>query len=118
MRTLITLYLLVASTAAYTQSLTRGKVIDEITKEPLPGVEVKIEGVNGRLVTNREGEFELPSTLPTKAHLSLSLTGYIEQKATVDTDRPVLITMPIDIFFWSEMVIVIDIPPAKKIKIP
>jgi TonB-linked SusC/RagA family outer membrane protein len=85
---------------ARTQDLTQptinskmhGKVIDQRTKESLPGVTVKIKGVTNSVATDYNGEFDLITGQKFPYTLVISYVGYKTVEIVV-TGSPITITL-------------------------
>lgn len=74
---MVALLLLTFSSAmAGTTGKIAGRVLDQETKEPLPGVSVQIVGTTTGAATNIQGEFFIVNVPPGKHTLKASLVGY------------------------------------------
>ncbi len=69
------LALILLACPAFAQSVLEGKVIDAQTKEPLPGVAVRVPGTNTGTTTGSTGNFRLPVTQAVDS-LAYSFIGY------------------------------------------
>ena len=78
------------SSAARTELVLRGEVVDAATGEKLPGVTVLITGTTIGTSTNYDGSFALPVpaglALPSGVAISVSLVGYVVQRLNVRTE--------------------------------
>ncbi len=78
---LIGLMLLVSS-SAFAQRTIRGKVIDAVTQESLPGATVSVKGTSEAAATQTDGSFALTVTAePTT--LVVNYIGYVQKEVTV-----------------------------------
>jgi len=68
------------SIAQNTQNI-RGKVIDEVTKLPLPGASVIVVGTNPIVgaTTDEDGKFKIENQMPGRYNLKISYMGYQER---------------------------------------
>jgi TonB-dependent starch-binding outer membrane protein SusC len=57
-------------------STIKGKVIDQLTNEPLAGVKIQIEGTSNACYTDLEGNFNFGSVKPGNYNLATSLISY------------------------------------------
>ena len=73
-----------------------GKVIDEISKEPIPGVNISIIGTVKGASTNIEGEFKILNLESGNYQLRVSAIGY---RTIVKTDIIVNTARPTDLLF-------------------
>lgn len=77
------------------QGIMEGKVIDKITLEPLPGVNIIIPGTNKGTATNIEGEFRITGLEVGIYQLRASFVGYnsiTKSDITVNSSRPARVT--------------------------
>ena len=75
-----------ASFSTFAQSTAvKGKVLDTNSSEPIPGVEIMIQGSNFSTLTNSEGRFTLSGeTIPEGEQiLKLSKSGYLTQRMPI-----------------------------------
>ncbi|HAI76260.1 MAG TPA: TonB-dependent receptor [Microscillaceae bacterium] len=80
----VVLFLMLQSAGLWAQSI-KGRVVDALTQEPLPGVNVLIQGTNQGTITNRDGNFELNVGNTGTYTIVFSFLGYttITQEAVV-----------------------------------
>ncbi|HEX2693662.1 MAG TPA: SusC/RagA family TonB-linked outer membrane protein [Gemmatimonadaceae bacterium] len=67
------LFLLVSSAAAFAQQTTVSGTVTSTTGAPLPGVTVRVQGTDNRVVTDANGKYRI--TAPADAVLTFSLVG-------------------------------------------
>ncbi len=79
-----------------------GKVTDE-EKEPLPGVNVIIQGTDNGTVTDIDGNFKIDA--PSDASLLFSFIGYKSQTISVGSQTTINVSMVSDIQSLSEVVV-------------
>lgn len=60
----------------------RGKIIDAITNEPIPSVNVYYSGTSKGTITDFDGEFEIAYYENSQSVLTVSLLGYVTQRFT------------------------------------
>jgi len=81
-----------------------GRVADANTGEPLPGVNVVIEGTNSGTVTDLDGKFSI--SVPDDAILAFSFVGYITERIPVEGKSIIDIALIPDIRNLEEVVVV------------
>ncbi len=101
------LVLLMLSTfGLYSQTIIRGNVIDEKTKEPIIGASVALKGTTNGTLTDAHGGFSLQVTKALPATLSISLVGYKSQDIDVyDAEEPIILSLKEDFNFLDEVVV-------------
>jgi TonB-linked SusC/RagA family outer membrane protein len=82
-----------------------GKVIDANSGEPLPGVNIRIEGTTRGVVTNPSGEYSIRVSDP-EAILIFSYLTYLEEKVKVGSQRAIDISMVPDIHDLEEVIVI------------
>lgn len=65
------------------QRVLQGKVVDDMSGEPLPGVAVRIKGSSTGTITDIEGNYILPLP-PTETVLQISFIGFSEKEVRID----------------------------------
>lgn len=103
-------FLMLATLPALSQNrVVQGKVIDEITQEPLTGVSVFLKGTNVGTFTDLEGEFALPVGLQSdSARLVFSYVGYRNDERLLTDDlfgESLLIQLREDLIKLDEIVV-------------
>lgn len=101
------LVLLVLSTfGLYSQTIIRGNVIDEKTKEPIIGASVALKATTNGTLTDAHGGFSLQVTKALPVTLSISLVGYKSQDIDVyDAEEPIILSLKEDFNFLDEVVV-------------
>lgn len=101
------LVLLMLSTfGLYSQTIIRGNVIDEKTKEPIIGASVALKATTNGTLTDAHGGFSLQVTKALPATLSISLVGYKSQDIDVyDAEEPIILSLKEDFNFLDEVVV-------------
>jgi iron complex outermembrane receptor protein len=79
---LAVLAIMLFTITALAQSTVKGKVVDAVTKESLPGAAVSIKGTTTGTITNAEGEFTLKIEKSTET-LVVNYVGYKTQEVSV-----------------------------------
>ncbi|MDR1886602.1 MAG: SusC/RagA family TonB-linked outer membrane protein, partial [Prevotellaceae bacterium] len=76
--------------AAYSQTTIKGKVFDDLTKEPLVGATVAVKSANAGVTTGINGEFVIVSDKPLPITIEVSYLGYKSQEIEVHSvEEPV-----------------------------
>ncbi|MBP6672001.1 MAG: TonB-dependent receptor, partial [Bacteroidetes bacterium] len=108
----VLLFLLLSLVMAFagTTGKISGKVIDAATKEPLPGVNVIVEGTTAGGATDIEGEFFIINLPPGVYSLKVSVVGYAPKKiervrVQVDLTSKVDIALDVTSVIAGEVVI-------------
>jgi len=86
MKTTITLLILFISTLGFSQTKISGNVIDE-KNNPLPGVNIFIEGTYDGTSTNEKGEFIFTTSETGSKILVVSFLGYENQKLPFEIEK-------------------------------
>lgn len=77
MKCYITLLMLIFSVNIYAQNGTvKGKVVDEVSKEPVPFANIIVQGTNTGTSTNMDGEFTIEGTPLGYIRLEVSAVGF------------------------------------------
>ncbi|MBU0712421.1 carboxypeptidase-like regulatory domain-containing protein, partial [bacterium] len=84
----------------------KGKVIDDISKEPIVGANVFIEDSRYGDATDSNGNYSIENIRPGVYNLSCSLIGYFKQSKTITIDEKL-----------TEINISFDLEPFKRIPI-
>jgi TonB-dependent starch-binding outer membrane protein SusC len=87
------------------QQKVTGRVIDSSTGEPLPGVNVVIEGTQSGTVTDAEGKYSLQLS-DQNAILVFSYIGYLPEKAAYNGQTVIDMTLAADVTELDEVVVV------------
>lgn len=98
------LVLLLIQQQAFAQQQVTGKVTDGSNGEPIPGVNVRIEGTGNGAITDLDGIFrlEVPGS---DAVLVFSFIGYVSQRVTVGNQTNVNIALKPDEKVLEEVVV-------------
>lgn len=91
------------TTVVNTDILVNGRITD-ITGHPLPGVSIRIAGINKGATTNMEGVFRVKA--PSTATLICSFIGYEEQKIGINNRSALDIVLKDDARGLNEIVVV------------
>lgn len=65
----------------------KGKVINNVTKEPIIGANVLIEGSRNGDATDTNGNYKIENIVPGIYNLRCALIGYIQQSKTIMVER-------------------------------
>ncbi|MEH0152647.1 TonB-dependent receptor [Limibacter armeniacum] len=86
------------------ENLITGTVVDE-ESQPLPGVNIVLEGTTKGTVTDYDGKFKL--NVPNKnAKLIFSAIGYTKKRISIDGKSYIYITMELDLEQLDEIVVI------------
>ncbi|MBD1423388.1 SusC/RagA family TonB-linked outer membrane protein [Sphingobacterium chuzhouense] len=102
-RFFLSLLAIMCSIAAWAQQEVRGVVSSN--QDPLPGVNIKIEGSNVSTVTDENGRYGI-SVPSSQAVLVFSSVGYVSQQIVVGQRRNIDITLEEDMSAIDEVVVV------------
>ncbi len=80
-----------------------GKLLDEKTKEPLPGVTILEKGTNNGTTTDGNGNFTLKISNPESAILVISYIGYVSQQVKIGAKREFTIVLSLNSKTLSEV---------------
>ncbi|NLT51561.1 MAG: TonB-dependent receptor [Ignavibacteria bacterium] len=78
-----------------TKGIISGKVTDKFTKQPVPGVNILVEGTTTGAASNLSGEFVIEGVEPGSYRLRATAIGYeslLKTDIVVNTARPVFVT--------------------------
>ncbi len=92
-------------TKPFIQSKLDGKVIDQITNQPIAGVSVTIKGTTHSVITDSEGKFYFQTGQKFPYTLIVSYIGYKKTEIKVD-GSPVFINLKEDLQELNELVVV------------
>jgi TonB-linked SusC/RagA family outer membrane protein len=81
-----------------------GVVIDDVTKQPVPGASVKIKGTTHAVATDNEGKFSFVTGQSFPYTLIVSFIGYVQQEVRVD-GSPVEIRLKENVSQLNDVVI-------------
>lgn len=83
----------------------KGRVMDEILKEPIPGANVKVKGTTLGTITDFNGNFSL--VVPNKSSvLVVSFIGYVTQEIAVGNQKTININLKEDAQSLDEVVVI------------
>lgn len=117
MKNILTLFLIALSLNAFSQQTQtiRGTILDNLSLEPLFGVQVKIINSNPVIgcISDEEGNFKLEGIAPGRYDLAFELSGYKPQVAsniTVTVGKEIILDMKLDesVAEISEIIITTD----------
>ncbi|RJE74596.1 TonB-dependent receptor [Reichenbachiella sp. MSK19-1] len=81
-----------------------GKVVEEGSGEPLPGVSILVKGTATGVVTDFDGAYSI--SVPADATLIYSFIGYLKQEVSVNGRSVVDVSLPLDVQALEEVVVV------------
>lgn len=110
--TLLMLLLLIVSGtyAQTTKGIISGKVVDEVSKEPIPGVNVQVVGSTSGASTNLDGEFRISNLEIGTYQIRVSAVGYntiIKSDVIVNSAKPadLLIKLTTSLIEFNEITV-------------
>jgi TonB-linked SusC/RagA family outer membrane protein len=96
--------MMLTSVAAFAQKTVAGKVQNDATKKPLPGVTVKVKGTLKGSVTNKDGAFTI--AMPAGSNvLTFESIGMKRQEVTVGDASEISVSMKEDVMLLEEVVV-------------
>lgn len=105
--------LLLLPFCAMAQNKVEGTVVDNISGQPMPGVNVKIEGSATGASTGFDGKFQLTNVKPTDV-LSISYVGYSTRTVVVGSQTSLTIKLQEDSNQLKEVVVQVGYGSVKK----
>lgn len=89
------------------QTVIKGHVFDEKTKEPLIGVSVALKSSTIGTLTDAEGAFSLTTSKPLPITITVALVGFKTQELDIyEANEPIEIILPEDLNYLNEIVVV------------
>lgn len=83
----------------------KGRIMDEILKEPIPGANVKVKGTTLGTITDFNGNFSL--VVPNKSSvLVVSFIGYVPQEIVVGNQKTINVNLKEDAQSLDEVVVI------------
>ncbi|WP_264566442.1 SusC/RagA family TonB-linked outer membrane protein [Flavobacterium sp. N3904] len=98
---------------AMAQNKVEGTVVDNVSGQPIPGVNVKIEGSSTGASTGFDGKFQLSNVKPTDV-LSISYMGYATRTIAVGSQTSLTIKLQEDSNQLKEVVVQVGYGTVKK----
>jgi len=102
---LVTVGINAQDTKPLIQSKLDGKVVDDITNLPIPGVTVTIKGTTHSVITDAEGKFYFQTGQKFPYTLVITYVGYKKTEVVVD-GSPITISLKADVQELNELVVV------------
>ena len=103
LRYLLLLFMLTAVQAHAQDKTITGKVVDQLSNQPIPGVSVKLNTKNTGTITNANGEFSLSIPVHEKS-VSFAYIGYLTQIVNVN-GNVIVVKLVADLQQLSEVVV-------------
>ena len=82
-----------------------GTVTDAGTGEPLPGVNIVVEGTTAGAITGADGSYSISITTPDPA-LVFSFIGYLPQRVSVGNQSMINVALAVDVATLDEVVVI------------
>ena len=92
-------------TKPFIQSKLEGKVIDQITKQPIPGVSIQIKGTTHNVLTDFDGNFSFVTGQKFPYTLIVSFIGFVT-KEQIATDKFIQIELKEDVNELKEVLVI------------
>lgn len=105
--------LLLLPFCAIAQNKVEGTVLDNTSGQPIPGVNIKVEGSTNGASTGFDGKFQLNNVKPTDV-LSVSYMGYTTRTVTVGNQTSLTIKLQEDSNQLKEVVVQVGYGSVKK----
>nr|WP_288835921.1 TonB-dependent receptor [uncultured Flavobacterium sp.] len=102
---LVSLGISAQSTKPTINSTLDGVVIDQITKQPIPGVNVQIKGITHSVITDLDGKFSFQTGQSFPYTLVISAVGYVTKEQFVN-DKFIQIALKEDVKELNEVVVI------------
>ncbi len=99
--------------AVFAQSTVEGTVVDKVSKQPIPGVNVVIQGATSGTQTDFDGKFKL-NKVKKGEKIVFSYVGYVNATVTYDSQTDLLVSLQKESNQLQEVVIQIGYGSAKK----
>ncbi|MDQ6470345.1 TonB-dependent receptor [Flavobacterium sp. LHD-80] len=109
---LLFLFLLLPFTVL-AQSTLNGTVVDKATGQPIPGVNVNVQGSKAGTSTDFDGKFQLPN-LKNGDKIVVSFIGYVSSTVTFSGQKNVSVTLEEDTNQLKEVVVQVGYGTVKK----
>ena len=97
----------------FAQSTVEGTVVDKVSKQPLPGVNVVIQGAANGTQTDFDGKFKL-NKVKRGEKIVFSYVGYVNTTVTYDAQNEILVSLLEESNQLQEVVIQVGYGSAKK----
>ena len=98
---------------AIAQNKVEGTVVDNTSGQPIPGVNVKIEGSTNSAATGFDGKFQFSDVKPTDV-LNISYMGYVSRTIVVGSQTSITIKLQEDSTQLKEVVVQVGYGTVKK----
>lgn len=105
--------LLLLPFCAIAQNKVEGTVVDNTSGQPIPGVNIKIEGTTTGVSTDFDGKFQLSNVKPTDV-LNVSYMGYQTRSITVGAQKSLTVRLQEDASQLKEVVVQVGYGTVKK----
>jgi TonB-linked SusC/RagA family outer membrane protein len=100
----ILLLMMLGTLTVFSQQLITGTVVDEPTKEPIPGVNILIKGSINGTITDIDGNFSI--TVNPEDVLIFSFVGYTPKSVKVDNNTNLKVSLAPDMQNLDELIVV------------
>ncbi|MBN2355111.1 carboxypeptidase-like regulatory domain-containing protein, partial [candidate division KSB1 bacterium] len=117
--TLLCILLLTSWLAAGTTGKLAGKIVDEATREPLPGVNVLLEGTSMGCISAMDGHYFIINIPPGSYNVAFTIVGYTKKRVenlrvTVDATTSLSVTLKSTVIEGDEVTIVAERPMVQR----
>lgn len=100
----ILLLMLFGVVSAFPQQLISGTVVDETTKEPIPGVNIFLKGTSTGTISDIDGNYSIQAKADDV--LVLSFIGYLRQEIKIGSNVRINVNMVADMQSLDEMIVI------------
>jgi len=97
----------------FAQNTITGVVLEKSSKQPIPGVNIKVSGANISTSTDFDGKFKL-SGVKADSQITFSYTGYSNQTIPVGTQKNITVYLDEDTNLLKEVVVQVGYGSVKK----
>jgi iron complex outermembrane receptor protein len=112
-KTKFLLLLLLLPFCVFAQNTISGVVLEKGTKQPIPGVNIKVSGTNSSTSTDFDGKFQL-SGVKADSKITFSYTGYTTQTIPVAGQKNITVSLEEDNNQLKEVVVQVGYGSVKK----
>ncbi|KIQ25451.1 TonB-dependent receptor [Flavobacterium sp. MEB061] len=112
-KTKFLLLLLLLPFCVFAQNTISGVVLEKGTKQPIPGVNIKVSGTNSSTSTDFDGKFQL-SGVKADSKITFSYTGYTTQTIAVAGQKNITVSLEEDNNLLKEVVVQVGYGSVKK----
>lgn len=103
---ILSVFVLLLSIGSFGQNVNvSGTVTENVSNQPLPGVNILIKGTSRGVTTDFDGNYTI-TDLPLNSVLVFSYIGFVEQEITVKSNKPINVVLAEDAQALNEVVVI------------